>query len=416
MITRTLTIFRELLTSLDVHNKEDVTVIYESVLACCNDKDNYATQSSVTMELLEKGFLTATQLKRWLDFSKEVYASYLAVALYSDQSLAMVEEPEMLEEFFRSPELSAQLKSLGLYSYGLALSISNPKKSYDLTVEAFDIYPELGQLLNINYSYSEYKKNEVITEECPICKSGEVTPYYCSQQLLKLNNNNNFPPAKLWMRCGKCENYYTYDFPIMKVGDINGHYTRNNKAAELENRFPLEVYNSIFNQLSSLTDGKEYLEIGVGNGEMLAVAQEFGYNVDAVEICKEDCEKISAALNVDIKWCDVANYMTDKKYDVIIMGDVFEHVTAPVEVLKKVCDMLTDDGVLWLSTPNYNCAYARMQRFKHCMWHELNHYTYVSKETIEKLLESMGMKIISYDISKRYIGSMELCIKRNRNN
>lgn len=143
---------------------------------------------------------------------------------------------------------------------------------------------------------------------------------------------------------------------------------------------------------------------------MLAVAQEFGYHVEAVEICQSDCERISAALGIDIKWCDILNHETDKQYDVIVMGDVLEHVIEPVSLLKKVKGMLKNGGVLWISTPNYNSAYARMQKFSHCMWHELNHYTYVSYESLKCLLEDLQMKVIRYDMSTRYIGSMELCV------
>lgn len=53
------------------------------------------------------------------------------------------------------------------------------------------------------------------------------------------------------------------------------------------------------------------------------------------------------------------------------MGDVLEHMLQPVKVLEKVKQMLSEDGVLWISPPNYNCAYARMEKFSHCMWHEL---------------------------------------------
>lgn len=154
------------------------------------------------------------------------------------------------------------------------------------------------------------------------------------------------------------------------------------------------------------------MEIGIGNGEMLAVAQEFGYQAEAVEICREDCERVSAAL--DIACCDIVEYETEKQYDVIVMGDVFEHVTDPMKVMRKARAMLKEDGVLWLSTPNYNCAYARMEKFEHCMWHELNHYTYVSYESMKKLLERLNLEVVQYEMSKRYIGSMELFIQRKK--
>ena len=110
-------------------------------------------------------------------------------------------------------------------------------------------------------------------------------------------------------------------------------------------------------------------------------------------------------------WCDITNYETAKQYDVIVMGDVLEHVIEPVKVLKKVKQMLKKDGILWISTPNYNSAYARMEKFTHCMWHTLKHYTYVSFESLNKLLQNINMKVIHYDMSTRYIGSMELFIK-----
>lgn len=182
-------------------------------------------------------------------------------------------------------------------------------------------------------------------------------------------------PAKLWMKCDACGNYFTYNFPKDSVGSINGHYTDGSAYDPLQNKFKLHNYNPIFNRFKRLASGTEYLEIVVGTGEMLAVALEFGYHVEAVEICREDCERISQALGVEIKWCDIIDYETEKQYGVIVMGDVLEHVTNPVKVLEKVKRMLAEDGVLWITTPNYNCAYARMEKFSHSMWHELNHYT-----------------------------------------
>ena len=46
------------------------------------------------------------------------------------------------------------------------------------------------------------------------------------------------------------------------------------------------------------------------------------------------------------------------------------------------------------------------------MWHELNHYTYSSYETVEIILNDFGMETVHYSISKRYVGSMELIIKK----
>lgn len=215
----------------------------------------------------------------------------------------------------------------------------------------------------------------------------------------------------MWIKCNHCGNYFTYNFPKKRIGSINGHYTKDRDAHILQNKFLLDNYNQIFNRFKKLASGKEYLEIGIGTGEMLAVALKFGYHVEAVEICREDCEYVSQTLGVDIQWGDITDYEPEKQYDVIVMWDVLEYVVHPVQVLERVKRLLADDGVLWISTPNYNCAYARMQKFSHCMWHELNHYTYVSYETLKRLLEDMQLDIVHYDMSSRYVGSMELFVQ-----
>lgn len=398
----------------------DILGLYKKVFEIAEDKSSFIEKSKDMLNAIAGNTLFEDGKQRWLAYAGGIYASSMAVKMYKESSKEQIhfsaEELEQVLDFFLDGNFIPEVVSIGVYSCALQLSIEDPKRCYELTQTAFEINPDLAGILGITYRYDGKAAEEQITEECPFCGSGEedIVPYYCSPQVLKLENNRIFPPAKLWMKCAHCGNYFTYNFPKDTVGTINGHYTKDNEDNTLEHKFFLNYYNPIFNRFKSLTPGTEYLEIGIGTGEMLAVALEFGYHVEAVEICREDCERVSEALGVDIKWSDIIDYETEKQYDVIVMGDVLEHVINPVEVLKKVKQMLSEDGVLWISTPNYNCAYARMQKFSHCMWHELNHYTYMSYETLEELLKGMQMEIVHYDMSSRYIGSMELFIKHTK--
>lgn len=414
MIIETLDMIKKLKSS--VYNlkrdRDNIAELYETILECCSDKDNFKNQSTYTMKLLNEGKLDNAGEKNWLNYADSVFSSYMAVKVYEGISIDTLEDLNKIIDYYRQEKTNKDIAAFGIYACAQRLSIDDPKRCYELTKEAFTKNPSLGNILDINYVYEGCAAEEHVTERCPFCGSSEAVPHYCSPQIMKLNNNKIFPPSKLWMKCDKCSNLYTYSFPLMSVGTINGHYTKNSDGTVLEPRSPLNVYNDIFCQLKDLSSGTDYLEVGIGNGDMLAVALEFGYHADAVEICREDCERVASALDVNISWCDVVDYETEKQYDVIVMGDVFEHVTDPVKVLKKVSGMLKNDGVLWLSTPNFNCAYARMQKFSHCMWHELNHYTYVSFETLEELLHSLNLKTLHYEMSQRYIGSMELFIKK----
>lgn len=391
--------------------------LYKTVYEVANDKNSYEEKSTAMLNALSENRLSEEEKQQWLSYAGSIFASYLAVKLYEERGNEQYhlsdEGLDQVLDFFLNGDSGQEVTSVGIYACAQQLTTEDPMRCYELTRTAFSIYPELAGILGVAYRYEGKAAEEHITDECPFCGSrgGDIIPYYCSPQVLKLNDKPVFPPAKLWMKCERCGNYFTYNFPKENVGTINGHYTNDKSDIILKNKFSLSDYNQIFQQFKSMTSGNEYLEIGVGTGEMLAVALEFGYHTDAVEICREDCERISSALGVEIKWCDINDFETEKKYDVIVMGDVLEHVIRPVEVLKKVKQMLAEDGILWISTPNYNSAYARMQRFAHCMWHELNHYTYVSYETLKELLKKMQLEIVHYDMSIRYVGSMELFIR-----
>ena len=396
--------------------------LYKAVLGIVNDKQGYIQKSECMVNSLTENCLSEELEKQWLNYAGSIFASYMAVKLYEDDSKGETpfspQELEQILEFYQQGNFLPEVVSMGIYSCAQQLKYEDPMRCYELTKTAFSINPNLAGILGITYRFEGSDTNESITKVCPFCGTSgrELIPYYCAPQVLKLKNNSAFPPAKLWMKCNHCGNYFTYNFPKKSIGINNGHYTKERAADTLQNKFRLENYNLIFNTFKKLTSGKEYLEIGIGTGEMLAVALEFGYHVEAVEICREDCERVSQALGIDIQWGDITEYESEKQYDVIVMGDVLEHVIYPVKVLEKVKRMLADDGILWISTPNYNCAYARMQKFSHCMWHEVNHYTYVSYETLKNLLENMQLNIVHYDMSSRYIGSMELFIRHNHLN
>ena len=418
-MTDIIKIISRLQTSKYVSGRDDKEILglYKAILEIVNDKNGYIEHSASLLNALTENILTDEVKQQWLGYASSIFASYMAVKIFEDESKGQcsltIKETDQVLDFYLYGDFLPEVRSLGIYSCARQLSVESPMRSYELTKTAFSMNPDLAGILGIAYRYEGQAAEENLTEECPFCGSSgkDIIPYYCSPQVMKLENRQSFPPAKLWMKCEACGNYFTYNFPKDNVGSINGHYTNGTGCNLLQNKFNLYNYSPIFNQFKSLTPGTEYLEIGIGTGEMLAVALEFGYHVEAVEICREDCERISQALGVGIKWCDIIDYETEKQFDVIVMGDVLEHVLQPVKVLEKVKQMLSEDGVLWISTPNYNCAYARMEKFSHCMWHELNHYTYMSYETLEELLESMQMDIVHYDISSRYIGSMELFIK-----
>ena len=117
-----------------------------------------------------------------------------------------------------------------------------------------------------------------------------------------------FLPAKLWLKCKNCENLYTYAFPDEyiytsdKIEIINPD--PNNIFDISNNASYLHLWNRILNKASSFTSGKDILEMGIGDGEFIAVALEMRYHIDALEILRTSCQRVSNILGISIICCD----------------------------------------------------------------------------------------------------------------
>ena len=115
-------------------------------------------------------------------------------------------------------------------------------------------------------------------------------------------------------------------------------------------------------------------------------------------------------LNAEI--CDFDVFESNKKYNVIFMGDVIEHVPDPVKSMGKVYDLLKDDGVLWLSTPNFQSSFSVANGHNDPMRLEASHKNCFSKDSMYKLLERFNFTPVNYRISAHYNGSMEIICKK----
>lgn len=367
--------------------------------------------SKKILEVAEKKLACKEDVQRWVLLGKDILSVKLASVMCEVEALECDIAHDIIN-YFESTRVDPMIKAAGMYVTALLMSEKEPRYCYEKSMQAFKLYPELGSVFDNPYVYRQNHLKESYYDYCPICGSKEGTPFYCAQQLLVIKESEFFSPSKLWIKCNECGNLYAYNFPVFAMDKINGHYTASSKEEYITPRYSLKVFSNIFNTCKQYTEGTQYLEIGVGKGEMLAAALEMGYNVDAIEICKEDCEKIAHILKVKINLGDFLQFETAKKYDVIVMGDVLEHVSDPIAALKKAEKLLMPKGVLWLSTPNYNSGHSRLMRFHDAMWNQKNHFTYFSYETLIPFLTELGLQVKKYEISERYHGSMELFIQK----
>lgn len=93
-----------------------------------------------------------------------------------------------------------------------------------------------------------------------------------------------------------------------------------------------------------------WLDIGSGYGLWQTFLNENNIANAGIEI-ESQAQKFCLSLGLDVHHASVENWQTDKKFAVITMCDVLEHVEDPAAILKKCHDLLLPGGILYVQVP-----------------------------------------------------------------
>jgi len=165
------------------------------------------------------------------------------------------------------------------------------------------------------------------------------------------------------------------------------------------------------------THGTSLLEIGIGACECLLAAREVGFETYGIDVIERHVEDAKLKYGLEAETVDFLEFESDRKWDIIIMGDVLEHVSDPDKALFKVESLLCDGGALWISTPTFESAYSCVVGHDDAMRRQQYHLNYFSRESLYTLLERNYLIPVDYQISGHFNGSMEvIAIKEGQMN
>ncbi len=259
-----------------------------------------------------------------------------------------------------------------------------------------------------HHGYRYTQTPQVKISSCPLCGSkGE--DYACYNLLTSANFIENFDPVRIWVRCQDCQHLFARNYPQNLNSVLRGSTSAVIQKPILERLVPLS---KTLKQLMGQCSGKKVLEIGVGAGEMAAVAQELELEITGVDIREDYARSLSETLGIEVKCQGFLEFETSQTFDMLLLGDVLEHLTEPLEALKKAQFLLNPGGVLWISTPNYESAHTQILGAQDPMWRVCEHLQYFSYASFAKSVAQLDFEMIDYDLSVTFPGSMELTLRR----
>jgi len=105
------------------------------------------------------------------------------------------------------------------------------------------------------------------------------------------------------------------------------------------------------------------LDLGCGDGTVLWLAREDGWQVHGVELFPEHATLVHESLGFDVDVSDITAYQGVKEaWDCVVLTHVLEHLPDPVGALIKIRGLLKPGGVAVLEFPNIDALDARLRR------------------------------------------------------
>lgn len=138
-------------------------------------------------------------------------------------------------------------------------------------------------------------------------------------------------------------------------------------------------------------DARTWLDIGAGAGLLVAAAQAHGFDATGVEPSRS---LVAAAHRLNQVTLHQGTFphpaLAGRRFDVISLVDVIEHVNQPVDLLASCATALAPGGAMLVVTPDVSSLAAKLLRKR--WWHfRLAHVGYFNRRTLDHAAAKAGL-------------------------
>jgi len=244
-----------------------------------------------------------------------------------------------------------------------------------------------------------------------------------TSQILNLGNHgfaDSFFPKKDYDKAGEsvpliCQldketgliQLLNFTQPSERYGNVDYSYTSSNSRTSRAHWREFADY--LFSKFSYR--GSTVLEIGSNDGFLLEVLQKNGYRVLGVDASNSmsnfaKAKGINTITGIFGESEQIFNELIDfsKFYNIIIANNVLNHSNDPINFIKHVKKLLSNDGVFVFEVP-YWFQTIKSLHFDQ-IYHE--HITYFTVKSVREMLKIVGLKIIDVEVVDYHGGSLRV--------
>jgi hypothetical protein len=221
--------------------------------------------------------------------------------------------------------------------------------------------------------------NDVVeVAQCPICEAVTTHMYYMQDADSKVRSKWYSCSCGIVFQAGKAD--FKYDEKYLN------RYKDGGKKYESACRYPVQVYAPI---IEESVYGRRMLQVGVTNPYQLAEFKRRGwlaYGIDKNEAVTESHRMFKG---------DFLTYEfpKDLKFNLIWLYHIFEEMSNPLNFLSKCFDLMPEDGIMFIATPDTDFINTRSTSgFQH--WKAGHNQIMWNRRSLTSYLEKLGLNVI----------------------
>jgi 2-polyprenyl-3-methyl-5-hydroxy-6-metoxy-1,4-benzoquinol methylase len=224
-----------------------------------------------------------------------------------------------------------------------------------------------------------------ITEDIRCCVCGNNDP----DQFNLIYKRENFDVVE----CNACSFYFIPPYYRKKIQYQQYKNEAVTQAIRSGNNWvKIQRHKLRFKLIQKYKASGSLFDLGAGWGHFILAGNELGYQTYGIEISEQPFLYCKNDLKLNVDHIDFFKMDESKKFDIITMWDVLEHIDKADDFIEKCAKVNQLNRYLVLQVPQIDSYFAKKHKDKWKMM-GLDHVNYFSKKTITQLLSRYGYEV-----------------------
>lgn len=238
---------------------------------------------------------------------------------------------------------------------------------------------------------SPYVDNEFIANDaaCPACHSSQLA------RMSRVAHDGGHGERVSVLECQQC--HLAWQYPLSRTpAQSVAYFADQYAAAQDQSYFDKDTRPGVAAlQLKFVQSLRPHpttlLDIGAGDGTFIDAAAQAGWTCLGSEpAASPEFHRTVTGGGSATLTRERAESLQGRRFDVVTLWDVIEHVERPVELLRMAASLLSDNGVLIVETGNY-CSADRLEGGNSWWCYQLDHRWYFSPTTLQSMLQGLQL-------------------------